>query len=193
MSMPSTKLQETRRSSEDEAKCRRQGDLKDRAGELLDIGQHVARPLEPEPMDSSASAGWLARWTEREKPLRAIRWTPTGSRAQLAIVPAGALGAQPEIFHDHFVETEEDTDVCGSVAFLFRGSSLVEGRRLHYPLSIQQPGGGGPMMLSRLRASPGAIAIAEWEPFALRPKIVHSRRSRQGRLRACHQIARRER
>jgi hypothetical protein len=81
----------------------------------------------PSRWTSSASAGWLARWTEREKPLRAIRWTPTGSRAQLAIVPAGALGAQPEIFHDHFVETEEDTDVCGSVAFLFRGSSLVEG------------------------------------------------------------------
>jgi hypothetical protein len=31
----------------------------------------------------------------------------------LAIVPGTALGAKPEIFHTHFLDTEEDLDVCG--------------------------------------------------------------------------------
>jgi hypothetical protein len=35
--------------------------------------------------------------------------------AAFAIVPANALGAKPEIFHSHFVDTEEDVDVCGVV------------------------------------------------------------------------------
>jgi hypothetical protein len=33
--------------------------------------------------------------------------------AAFAILPAGALGAKPEIFHTHFLDTEEDVDVCG--------------------------------------------------------------------------------
>jgi hypothetical protein len=33
--------------------------------------------------------------------------------ATLAIVPAGALAAKPEIFHSHFQDTEENVDVCG--------------------------------------------------------------------------------
>jgi len=35
--------------------------------------------------------------------------------AALAILPAGALGAKPEIFHAHFLDTEEDVDVCGVI------------------------------------------------------------------------------
>jgi hypothetical protein len=30
-----------------------------------------------------------------------------------AVLPAGALGAKPEIFHANFLDTEEDADVCG--------------------------------------------------------------------------------
>jgi hypothetical protein len=33
--------------------------------------------------------------------------------AALAIVPGTALGAKPEIFHTHFLDTEEDADLCG--------------------------------------------------------------------------------
>jgi hypothetical protein len=33
--------------------------------------------------------------------------------AAFAILPASALGAKPEIFHTHFLDTEEDVDVCG--------------------------------------------------------------------------------
>jgi hypothetical protein len=33
--------------------------------------------------------------------------------ATLALLPAGALGAQPEIFHANFLDVEEDADVCG--------------------------------------------------------------------------------
>lgn len=29
------------------------------------------------------------------------------------VLPAGALGAKPEIFHANFLDTEEDADVCG--------------------------------------------------------------------------------
>ena len=35
--------------------------------------------------------------------------------AAFAILPAGALGAKPEIFHTHFLDTEEDVDVCGVI------------------------------------------------------------------------------
>jgi hypothetical protein len=31
----------------------------------------------------------------------------------LAILPSGALGAKPEIFHASFLDTEENVDVCG--------------------------------------------------------------------------------
>src|SRR5919108_4549556 len=31
----------------------------------------------------------------------------------LVVLPASALGAKPEIFHAHFLDTEEDVDVCG--------------------------------------------------------------------------------
>jgi hypothetical protein len=42
--------------------------------------------------------------------------------AAFAIVPAGALGANPEIFHSNFVDTEEDVDVCGiTVDLVARG------------------------------------------------------------------------
>jgi len=42
--------------------------------------------------------------------------------AAFAIVPAGALGAKPEIFHSNFVDTEEDVDVCGiTVDLVARG------------------------------------------------------------------------
>ena len=33
--------------------------------------------------------------------------------AAFAILPASAFGANPEIFHVHFMDTEEDVDVCG--------------------------------------------------------------------------------
>jgi hypothetical protein len=33
--------------------------------------------------------------------------------AMFAVLPAGALGAKPEIFHASFLDTEEDADVCG--------------------------------------------------------------------------------
>jgi hypothetical protein len=33
--------------------------------------------------------------------------------ATFAVLPAGALGAKPEIFHTHFLDTEQDVDVCG--------------------------------------------------------------------------------
>jgi hypothetical protein len=33
--------------------------------------------------------------------------------AAFAILPAGALGAKPEIFHSDFLDTEEGVDVCG--------------------------------------------------------------------------------
>lgn len=33
--------------------------------------------------------------------------------AAFALLPAGALAAKPEIFHSHFLDTEEDVDVCG--------------------------------------------------------------------------------
>jgi hypothetical protein len=33
--------------------------------------------------------------------------------AAFTILPASALGAKPEIFHTHFLDTEEDVDVCG--------------------------------------------------------------------------------
>jgi hypothetical protein len=35
--------------------------------------------------------------------------------AAIAILPAGALGAKPEIFHSNFLDTEEDVDVCGVI------------------------------------------------------------------------------
>jgi hypothetical protein len=35
--------------------------------------------------------------------------------AALAVLPAGALGAKPEIFHTNFLDTEEDVDVCGVI------------------------------------------------------------------------------
>ena len=35
--------------------------------------------------------------------------------AVFAILPAGALGAKPEIFHDRFLAVAEDEDVCGIV------------------------------------------------------------------------------
>ena len=35
--------------------------------------------------------------------------------AALAILPAGALGAKPEIFHTSFLDTEEGVDVCGVI------------------------------------------------------------------------------
>jgi hypothetical protein len=35
--------------------------------------------------------------------------------AALAVFPAGALGAKPEIFHTNFLDTEEDVDVCGVI------------------------------------------------------------------------------
>ena len=35
--------------------------------------------------------------------------------AALAVLPAGALGAKPEIFHTSFLDTEEDVDVCGVI------------------------------------------------------------------------------
>jgi hypothetical protein len=35
--------------------------------------------------------------------------------AAFAILPAGALGARPEIFHASFFDTEEDVDVCGVI------------------------------------------------------------------------------
>lgn len=35
--------------------------------------------------------------------------------AAFAILPAGALGAKPEIFHASFLDTEEDVDVCGVI------------------------------------------------------------------------------
>ena len=42
--------------------------------------------------------------------------------AALVIVPAGALGAKPEIFHSSFFDTEEDVDVCGiTVDIVSRG------------------------------------------------------------------------
>jgi hypothetical protein len=42
--------------------------------------------------------------------------------AAFATVPAGALGAKPEIFHSNFVDTEEDVDVCGiTVDLVARG------------------------------------------------------------------------
>jgi hypothetical protein len=30
-----------------------------------------------------------------------------------AVLPASAFGAKPEIFHEHFLDTEENADVCG--------------------------------------------------------------------------------
>ena len=33
--------------------------------------------------------------------------------AALAVVPGTALGASPEVFHDHFSDTFENVDVCG--------------------------------------------------------------------------------
>ena len=33
--------------------------------------------------------------------------------ATLAVLPASALGAKPEIFHANFLDIEEDVDVCG--------------------------------------------------------------------------------
>jgi hypothetical protein len=33
----------------------------------------------------------------------------------LLVVPASALGAKPEIFHAHFLDTDEDVDVCGVI------------------------------------------------------------------------------
>jgi hypothetical protein len=33
----------------------------------------------------------------------------------LAVLPASAFGAKPEIFHAHFLDTEEDVDVCGVI------------------------------------------------------------------------------
>jgi hypothetical protein len=33
--------------------------------------------------------------------------------AALAVLPAGALAAKPEVFHDNFSFTEEDVDLCG--------------------------------------------------------------------------------
>jgi hypothetical protein len=33
--------------------------------------------------------------------------------ATFALLPAGALGARPEIFHANFLDVEEDADVCG--------------------------------------------------------------------------------
>ena len=35
--------------------------------------------------------------------------------AALAILPAGAHGAKPDIFHTSFLDTEEDVDVCGII------------------------------------------------------------------------------
>jgi len=35
--------------------------------------------------------------------------------AAFAILPAGALAAKPDIFHDQFFDTEEDVDVCGVI------------------------------------------------------------------------------
>ena len=35
--------------------------------------------------------------------------------AAFAILPAGALGAKPEIFHSNFLDAEEDVDVCGVI------------------------------------------------------------------------------
>ena len=33
--------------------------------------------------------------------------------AALAILPAGALGARPDVFHSNFLDTQNDVDVCG--------------------------------------------------------------------------------
>ena len=33
----------------------------------------------------------------------------------LTVLPASALGAKPDIFHTHFVDTEEGVDVCGVI------------------------------------------------------------------------------
>ena len=35
--------------------------------------------------------------------------------AAFAILPAGALGAKPEIFHSNFLDRDEDVDVCGII------------------------------------------------------------------------------
>lgn len=44
-----------------------------------------------------------------------VRTLLLGLVAMLAVFPATALGAKPEIFHTHFIDTDEDVDVCGVI------------------------------------------------------------------------------
>jgi hypothetical protein len=44
-----------------------------------------------------------------------LRMLAVAAVTALVVLPASALGARPEIFHAHFLDTFEDEDVCGVI------------------------------------------------------------------------------